>query len=279
MRTIAMLIAATMCVVGAPMELTELRTADGRLYENVRVTKVEPDGISIRHDSGTAKIRFEKLSPEMQTAFGYDAEDAAHYRQAQALKDAENERSVAELGKEEKRPSTPASEREEAPAEEPVAEEKVQKKGKGVFAMTAKSARAGRDDTTTWKTSYGSSIKTIDRDRVVAVTVRSLMDTESTAMLEVIWLSNRGRGAASGIAGVSRIEIPLQAREEVTKTVTQIYTQDRAKFVALGIKMETGSGYAGWVARLVDLESKKVLSCVASRPPLVRWSDRVPVED
>ena len=50
----------------------DLRTADGTIYRNYTVTKVEPDGLSIRHESGTTKIDFERLPPEIQKRHGYD---------------------------------------------------------------------------------------------------------------------------------------------------------------------------------------------------------------
>jgi hypothetical protein len=51
-------------------------------YRDVTVTKVDPDGINITHDSGLAKVPFEKLSPELQAKFGgFDAAKAAEFRQ------------------------------------------------------------------------------------------------------------------------------------------------------------------------------------------------------
>lgn len=51
-------------------------------YRDVTVTKVDPDGINITHDSGLAKVPFENLSPEMQAKFGgFDPAKAAEFRQ------------------------------------------------------------------------------------------------------------------------------------------------------------------------------------------------------
>ncbi|WP_367872120.1 hypothetical protein [Luteolibacter sp. Populi] len=63
-----------------PIEFESLETLDGKSYKSVKVTKVDAATISIRHESGTAKIPFEKLSEEMRTRFAYDPEAAAEQR-------------------------------------------------------------------------------------------------------------------------------------------------------------------------------------------------------
>jgi hypothetical protein len=63
-----------------------LTTTDGKTYDAVTVTKVEPDGIKIIHESGVAKVPFEKLSVEIQKQYGFDPEKAEKFREAQAIK-------------------------------------------------------------------------------------------------------------------------------------------------------------------------------------------------
>lgn len=45
---------------------------DGVIHEGATLSRVDPDGITITHDEGIAKIPFEKLTPEAQAKFGYD---------------------------------------------------------------------------------------------------------------------------------------------------------------------------------------------------------------
>lgn len=61
----------------APNDL--LTTNDGRVYRTVILSKVEPDGIRIRHEDGAAKILFHKLPPELQKKYGYNPEKAAAF--------------------------------------------------------------------------------------------------------------------------------------------------------------------------------------------------------
>lgn len=76
----------------APKTLDRLETKNGRTYEKVTVTKIEADGISITHDSGTAKVSFEKMSAELREAFGYDPDKARQYQSKIASAAAETER-------------------------------------------------------------------------------------------------------------------------------------------------------------------------------------------
>ncbi|MEX1049310.1 MAG: hypothetical protein WED15_07265 [Akkermansiaceae bacterium] len=50
-------------------------------YKNVTVTKVEPDGIRIVHESGVAKIQIEKLPEEIRTQLGLSDDAAKEHRE------------------------------------------------------------------------------------------------------------------------------------------------------------------------------------------------------
>lgn len=67
----------------------DLTTTDGKTYTGVTVTKVEPDGISIAHETGSAKIPFNKLPEALQKKHGYDPEKAEAYSKEQAQRRAE----------------------------------------------------------------------------------------------------------------------------------------------------------------------------------------------
>lgn len=77
----------------------DLTTTDGKLYKNVTVTKVEPDGLSISHETGTAKLLFTKLPEDLQRKHGYDPAKAEAFVQERNRKRAELE-SILEAAKE-----------------------------------------------------------------------------------------------------------------------------------------------------------------------------------
>lgn len=58
-------------------------TLDGTKYENVTLSRIEPDGLVLMTDSGITKVPFEKLSPELQKSYGYDPEKAAAFQAKQ----------------------------------------------------------------------------------------------------------------------------------------------------------------------------------------------------
>ena len=62
----------------------DFKTIDGKEYKNVRLSRVEPDGIVFITSSGISKIYFTELPKEVQERFHYDAANAAAYSSWQA---------------------------------------------------------------------------------------------------------------------------------------------------------------------------------------------------
>jgi len=75
-----------------PPGSNDLATTDGQMYRNVQVWKVEPDGLTIRHDEGLTKLEFPLLPEDWQKKYEYDPESAAAYRRALAAACEEAER-------------------------------------------------------------------------------------------------------------------------------------------------------------------------------------------
>jgi hypothetical protein len=57
----------------------DFKTVDGKEYKNVKVSRVEPDGIVITFSGGIVKLPFSELSPDVQKNYGYDSQAAATY--------------------------------------------------------------------------------------------------------------------------------------------------------------------------------------------------------
>ena len=62
----------------------DLTTTGGVTYTNASLIRVEPDGITIKHDGGLAKIHPSQLPPELREKFHFDAASASAYAQQQA---------------------------------------------------------------------------------------------------------------------------------------------------------------------------------------------------
>ncbi len=59
----------------------DITLADGTTYVRCKITRVEPDGISVIHASGIAKLAFPDLPQEYQQHYGYSEYEAQAYRQ------------------------------------------------------------------------------------------------------------------------------------------------------------------------------------------------------
>ena len=62
----------------------DFRTVNGKEYKDATVTRVEPDGIVVKTNSGVTKIYFTELPKNVQEQFHYDSGKAASYSAEQA---------------------------------------------------------------------------------------------------------------------------------------------------------------------------------------------------
>jgi hypothetical protein len=93
----AILCTGTCLLVAARAE--DLTTLSGRIYTNVEIRQIEPDGLTFRHDGGATKILFPDLPEEIQQRYGYNPRIAARYQRctAAAQKRAEKKQGVLQL--------------------------------------------------------------------------------------------------------------------------------------------------------------------------------------
>ena len=71
-------ILATLSVSFALAE--DFKTINGKEYKNVKVSRVEPDGVVITFSGGIVKIPFAELPPEIQAKYGYNPQAAVDYQ-------------------------------------------------------------------------------------------------------------------------------------------------------------------------------------------------------
>ena len=80
-----------------------IETLTGKIYHHAKVTRVEPDGLTIKYmidggGIGGIKIPFENLSAEYQQEYGFDSQKADAY--VKAKKDAELQQKVEQAARE-----------------------------------------------------------------------------------------------------------------------------------------------------------------------------------
>ena len=80
--------------------MKDFTSADGRVFKDVRITRIDDGGVSIRHSNGTARLRYGDLSPAQRERYGLDREDAIERYRLEAKVKNEYETAVAEKQKE-----------------------------------------------------------------------------------------------------------------------------------------------------------------------------------
>jgi hypothetical protein len=62
----------------------DFKTVNGKEYKDATVTRVDPDGVVVKTNSGVTKIYFTELPKDVQEHFHYDSGKAASYSAEQA---------------------------------------------------------------------------------------------------------------------------------------------------------------------------------------------------
>jgi hypothetical protein len=89
---------AILVALSASMTLADdFKTVDGKEYKNVKVGRVEPDGIVITFTGGIVKIPFAELSPEVQKKYGYDPQAAADFQKQAYEAGQQRAKEIAEI--------------------------------------------------------------------------------------------------------------------------------------------------------------------------------------
>ena len=63
----------------------DFTTLAGKTYSNVTVTRVEPDGITIKHSAGLIKLFYGELPEDVRARYGADPEKARKYQEGRRL--------------------------------------------------------------------------------------------------------------------------------------------------------------------------------------------------
>ncbi len=70
------------------------KTTDGKVYQDVKVVKAEPDAVTILYQNGGARIPLANLPPELQKHFNYDPAAAKAAVAARAQAEADNAKAL-----------------------------------------------------------------------------------------------------------------------------------------------------------------------------------------
>jgi sRNA-binding protein len=62
-----------------PVLAEDFKTLSGKEYKDATITRVEPDGVVLKHKSGISKVYFTELPKEVQERFHYNSANAAQF--------------------------------------------------------------------------------------------------------------------------------------------------------------------------------------------------------
>lgn len=74
---------AALLLAAAIANAEDFKLIDGTEYKNVRISRVEPDGVVLITNSGIVKLYFTELPKEIQERYHYDTQKAAAFSAAQ----------------------------------------------------------------------------------------------------------------------------------------------------------------------------------------------------
>jgi TolA-binding protein len=79
-----------------------ITTTNGKQYKNATISRVEPDGVSVKFSGGLVKIPFTELPKDLQQKYNYDPEKAAAAQAAEMAVIGQTNQQVEESNKQQK---------------------------------------------------------------------------------------------------------------------------------------------------------------------------------
>ena len=271
------------------------------------ITEKRPDGISIRHDTGTARIMFEDLPDQLaQELGGFDPEQAAKARDQQRIDDANHAAAEEALFREQQKikaandekvqaakPEIPAPASDETTSTLPAPTDAAGARSSAVkiYARTVAMSRKDSSSTNFWVggTPMEEEIlyertKQIFRHRVIAVDVTNKGET-SDFILEVFWLGhplNKASRTCVNALAAKKITVPPQTKVTIQAASNYNFVDSALIYLkresrgsdywnGLYVRTWSGYGYAGWVARVSDGHGK-TLAIQGARPPMIAFA-------
>lgn len=81
-------------LLALPLHAEDWKTTDGKVYQDVKVIKVEDDAVTVIFKDGGALIPLVKLTPDLQKKFSYDPVKAKAAADARAKAEAANQKQL-----------------------------------------------------------------------------------------------------------------------------------------------------------------------------------------
>jgi hypothetical protein len=221
----------------------DFETISGKEYKNVKVSRVEPDGIVITFPGGIVKILFAEMSPDIQKKYGYDSAAAADFQkqayeagvrrsqdiaEAQAAVNARN----AELG-------AKSAANVKASAERRII---------SGFILSAHESGSEGSHNDTWRTNWGSYDQTTTHGKRVKVSVHDVGRNSATCTIHAYFVAKSATKNMQFIYADEERQLSVNGGIEESILIDAPRIQSRIlNLQALGEQYVSGAEMAGWI--------------------------------
>lgn len=230
-------------------------------YAKPRLNGIDPDGIRITHDLGSAKIPYEQLPAEVVALVGpFDPAKAAAARQAaqdqalQARLAAQAQAQAQAAAQVAQAQAAAANESSGAPAMDDhtaalVADPNLL--SPSVFVELDARSSGGKSREVTYRSRSGSEEFTDTSNRTMTCFVKSRSESSQRLRLQCLWLTRSVTGEmVVDVVADGTVTLGPGGKQTVVASGTAVKTD--GTYVSLGLQIRTGGKYVAWSWRAID---------------------------
>ena len=239
MKTLAIAILCLASIVLAD----DFKTTGGKEYKNVKVSRVEPDGIVITFSGGIVKIPFAELSPDIQKNYGYDPGAAADFQKQAYEAGVKRAREIAES-----QAATNARNAELAAQSAADIKASADRRAISGFVLSAHESGSEGSHSDSWRTDYGSYDQTTTHGKRVNVSVHDVSGNSAVCTIHVYFVAKSLTQNAHFIYSDQERELAIDHGIENQVWVDAPRIESRVlNLQALGEQYASGAEMEGWI--------------------------------
>ncbi len=238
-------------LAAASLYADDFKLTTGAEYKNVKISRVEPDGIVVATDYGVMKLFFAELPKEVQEKYHYDPKAAEAFRfRLDAARDAAKEEVAAASQRQIEQPQQTATNPEEPLIEAtpfPTVDPKLLKS----LSLSAHEIGTADSYYSFWETDWGNSYdRAYTRGKRILVTIRDTSRKVPKVQVDVYFVARPVLNPATHFIYDHRRLFPhLRGRIEINGPVAAVDLHARmVKFGDLGRIYGKGADMDGWIA-------------------------------
>jgi hypothetical protein len=260
---------------GATTIADDFRTLDGKKYINVKISRVEPDGIMVVTDSGIIKLFFTELPKEIQEKYHYDPKKAEAFR---FRLDAARDAAAEEVAAAKERRHQEYIRNAEAQRHIQKGPEAKEEQSERVSALSLDAHEIGTADgfRSYWETDWGSYDRDYARGKRILVTIHDFSRKIQKCEINVYFIARPlFTQNVHFIYDRKRFFPELRGRIEVSGPVGAADLHARIlNLAALGERYGNGADMDGWI--VVGKLRDRVFGIRASSQTLLEIAEASP---